>query len=446
MALRTNNHPQVLTGDTIADRPPATSIPNAGVLFHDTATGDCSVSQIHADGTHVWEPFCGGGSGQTLEWPDYVVSLNDPLAPFTSIGAAIAAASGAGHGPSDPAVVLVHPGTYVENVVLRAGIAVVAFSQNIDIAGGTVSNTIIAGTVTCNAADTGLFGLTGFTVEGEITCAAAATLLLNYVNVTLGGSSDLLVFSGTGAVQISNSLFNNTGTGACIRITGAAALSILGSKVTGTKSQLALVFNQGSFNSEIRDSTVNGQIHLTNSCSLVVDDTDTAVTSTPQYQLDKGTTVQVNGGSFAVSPDGTNVVAGQGSYFFNNTVSTASEFLADVALNPSPAMTSMRGYSRTAPTPGIAVVVVTPDFDLWEVTVTGPTNADLPDIRTAMFGQRITIKNGTGTAAITVVPAAGDTIEGSAGTFNIPGGGPPFHAATFQANITNRNWIVVAVV
>jgi hypothetical protein len=439
MALRTQNNAQILTGDTLADRPAASTIPNAGVLFHDSATGDCSILQIHANGTHVWEPFCSGGSGGGGGWPDYVVSLSDPLAPFQSIGAAIAAASAAGHGPGDPAVVLVHPGdVYSENVTLRAGIAVVAFDASAAIVNGTAGNTVITGTVVCDPTDVGLFVLTGFTVDGTIACAAEATLLLNYITLNTTGFANQIQFTGTGSLQINNSILDNAGSGACINMQGAANLSVFESSMTGNASQPAIIVSAG--NNLIRGCTVVGQIELTNNAFLAVEDSDTTAASLSQYMVANGATVQVDGGSFNVTPDATDVVAGTGSYHINNVVSTQNEFLVANSLTLLAPQTIMKAYATSN------AGKVSPDFDVFTIATSGvPVTTTLPDTRTALYGQRITIKNTDGLSHITVNAAVGDTIDGAA-SYTIASGGPPFHAATFQCDPSIRNWYVIGVV
>ncbi len=65
--LRPQVAPWILVGDTIADRP----LPYApglaeGTLFHDTATGDCSVLVVYPEtNAQAWEGFCTGASGSS---------------------------------------------------------------------------------------------------------------------------------------------------------------------------------------------------------------------------------------------------------------------------------------------------------------------------------------------------------------------------------------------
>lgn len=63
--LRTNVRPWVLVGDTLVDRPgPYAPGVGQGFLFHDSATGDCSVLSVEpSTQVHTWEPFCCGESG-----------------------------------------------------------------------------------------------------------------------------------------------------------------------------------------------------------------------------------------------------------------------------------------------------------------------------------------------------------------------------------------------
>ncbi len=65
--LRPQVAPWILVGDTIIDRPsPYGAGLRQGTLFHDSATGDCSVLVIYPEtGIHAWEGFCTGASGSS---------------------------------------------------------------------------------------------------------------------------------------------------------------------------------------------------------------------------------------------------------------------------------------------------------------------------------------------------------------------------------------------
>jgi hypothetical protein len=450
MSLRTQNNTKVLVGDTLADRPPASTIKQEGTIFHDFATGDCSIL-IFLAGVATWDKLCSvpgptGPTGPTgiVQWPDYVVSKGDPVAPFTTISSAIAAALAAGHGSGNPAVILVHPGTYTENVQLRAGIPVVAFDNLSDLVTGGANNTIIAGNVTCAVADSGNFVLNGFTIEGSISCGALGSFLMNYITVILAGASDLLAVTAATSVQVSNSIFNNNGTGALVRMSGSeSSFFAFGSTFLGANPQLAILFNNG-FN-ELDTSFVNGQIHVTNAGFVFITNTDTTVFGIPQYQLDVNTSIQVEGGSFNMAPEGNELISGTGTYSLNNVVSVSSRVLTANTLVITQPMTIVKQYSFFAFTTA-ASFAVTPDFDMVSLPPSGGgATATLPDTRTAVVGRRLTLKNGNGSFAITVNPAAGDTIDGAA-SYNLAAGGPPFHAVTFQCDTGNRDWKVVAVV
>lgn len=440
--LRSQNNAQILTGDTIADRPAASTIPNAGVLFHDTATGDCSILMISQVGAHTWEPFCSGASG-SLEWPDYVVSKVDPLAPFKTIGSAIAAALAAGHGTGNPAVVLVHPGQYTENITMQPGISVVAFNAIADLISGDLNDTSIVGTVTC-AINEGHYTLTGFGIQGNVICSAnSSDLFLTDVSI-LTAVGDQVLYSGTGGtLQISDSIFTQEGAGACINMSGGglgSQLFTLNSIFVGGNSQVSVIVNSPALN-ELEISFVSGQIHVVAGAELLVTNSDTVAIGIAQYLLGAGAFLAVNSGTCDLSPPGTKTVDGTGQYQLNNVVALEDNILVASTLALLPPSTTMRQFTRGQFNG--TVFTITPDFDLFALLPSGPATAALPDTRTALNGQRITIKNANGSFAITVNAAAGDTIDGAA-SFVLAASAAPFHSVVLQCDPSNRNWVVVA--
>jgi len=99
-----------------------------GTLVYDRPSGAWYGLVADALGVQQWASIgTGGPPPGSAEWPKYVVSTGtptDPIAPYQQVQAAIDAAVADGHGMSSPAVVLVHPGTYTEDLVFHAGIYV----------------------------------------------------------------------------------------------------------------------------------------------------------------------------------------------------------------------------------------------------------------------------------------------------------------------------------
>lgn len=83
-------------------------------------------------GTSIaWREWVESGEGSDVCLTQFLVSTNAADAPFTSIAAAYAAAVAAGHGPLNPAQVLVCPGTYSGDFTMdTAGIDVIGVAQD----------------------------------------------------------------------------------------------------------------------------------------------------------------------------------------------------------------------------------------------------------------------------------------------------------------------------
>lgn len=129
-----------------------------------------------------------------------------PNLAYATIQAAIDAAVADGKDGSDPAVVSVAPGTYVEDVALAAGV----YLQAVQDPQGAVT---IQGTVTCSLADggsgvdTNFTGVAGFVLEGQganpgldFTGAVAQRLYLVNCNVS-SATGDAANFDDTGATS-----------------------------------------------------------------------------------------------------------------------------------------------------------------------------------------------------------------------------------------------------
>lgn len=453
MALHTAVNAQVLIGDTIADRPNPATVPTEGTIFHEKTTGNCSVLVISAAGVHLWDQLCAvpgptGPTGATglVQWPKYVVSKGDPVAPFATISAAIAAAVAAGHGSANPATVLVHPGTYTENVTLRGGIAVVAFDQSVNLVAGGSTNTTISGNVTCNAGDSGNFVLNGFFVLGTITDAVASTnLFLSNISQTVGAiAGDMVSVNVSGVtLQIENSIFTNNGTGAYIRGGSGTLIVAFDSFFLGTNSQVGIVVGANSFINELFGCLVDGQIVLGANSFLEVNASDCNAVTIPNFSLAAGSSVVVEGGSLSQNSAGVSIFSGSGSYSVNG-VPSVNGFQSDTTITQTAPDLLLHSHTRSAPGSG-AAFTLNANFDEFVLTPSGAATAALPDTRATLNGQRITIKSANGAFAITVNAAAGDVIDG-AGSVTIAAGGPPFHAVQLQSVPALRKWDVVAVV
>lgn len=141
-------------------------------------------------GVRTWEVLGGPGAPSLLGWSRYVVSAQaTPVAPYTTISAAIAAAVADGHTDAAPATVLVMPGAYTEAVTLQPGISVAALSQATcqpEAAAPHGLDVTITGLV--SFAGTGTVSLTGLRIVGRLNLsgAGAQTVTVRNCAVTPG--------------------------------------------------------------------------------------------------------------------------------------------------------------------------------------------------------------------------------------------------------------------
>lgn len=222
--------------------------------------------------TSKWTPTseAGLGHGPSL----YIVGKAGSNAPFSSIQAAINQAitdnGGAERTTTNPAVVLVLPGTYTENVTLKKHVHVVA--QN---GGLNVFSTILAGTITCNLVLEGAGKLSTFVYWDGVTVQGAPASPAIYFtgtnnqklflrNMNFGGSQNCL-------------LMDNTG----ISVSGASQVQCQNVNMTMTSFAnygIKLTAGQIYFDSgQIQNSTTSGGI------SPVVIDISSAAGSFPIY-------------------------------------------------------------------------------------------------------------------------------------------------------------------
>ena len=497
MALRTQNNAQILTGDTLADRPAAASIPNAGVLFHDTSSGDCSILQIYANGTHAWEPFCTGSSG-VGGWPDYVVSLSDPLAPFQSINTAIAAAVANGHGQGDPTIVHVFPGTYTENVVLRAGISVVGFQFDEATAVDTAHLTftgrpIISGTVT-NVNEPGYFLLANIILLAPASTGAPCNLITTQATFVsfnldriflLAESAQVCVYAGGpgGAVSpnatfsITDSVVIAAGTlnsGIVTSLTTTSPQSLLASTVmdrciviagpTNPPGQSAFSAQGGNFN--ISRSNITGRVHAA-FASVINKITDTTVTnvSDEAILINHDATVFFYGGVIDVLLDSAagpvnSVVLGSGgggaSVFVPQNISlpnsrllaTGSSLTITESFSGTTGRTIAYGALPNA-LPYSTTITLLEHWDLVTVDLTGQGSGSmvtLPPLATVWPGHVLRVKNigGSGGVTLQVQASGSENIDGVSGTpITVPNTPSPGGAVAFIPDQISNTWIQV---
>lgn len=140
--------------------------------------------------------FPAGASGLT-----FVVGPPGSGAPFSSIQAAIDSAASGGAGIDAPAVVIVLPGLYVEDVTMAAGVTVFGFAARLTVVNGSVTFDLPAGT----PPEQNFSGLIAVTVRARAGQNAVEFLGANYQTAIMRNCQ---VFpNGASAVVV-----NNTGT------------------------------------------------------------------------------------------------------------------------------------------------------------------------------------------------------------------------------------------
>jgi len=211
---------------------------------------------------------------QGLAAAKYIVSgsITDP-GTHTSIQAAINQAVADGFGPSNPTVILVKPGTYVENVALSGGINLQAAAAgkgfSTQITGQVTMNT--AGVVSVNAIDVAApSGLDAIVFSG----ATFQQLYLANSVAYASGTASSLNMSNTGAgssVVIDNVNFRSVGGGTGTPV--VASVGVLqgrGGTFWPTSPVSSAISLSGTANSFLSSADVFGQVNLAGSAGFSI--------------------------------------------------------------------------------------------------------------------------------------------------------------------------------
>jgi hypothetical protein len=196
----------------------------AGVINNSGGGGGGTVSHITSDNLEITNPTGPTVDIEDLRFPTaFVVDPSGTLgdkAPYQTITAAVAAASGAGGG-----VVLVRDGTYVESFTLPAQVSLTAFQSAPNVFGAAL-NACIDGTITFSAA--GESSITGIALQNSSggPClhftGSSMGILFVYSCTILAGSVAAIQGSNTSAIPQLNNCFILSGSGDYVLSTGTS--------------------------------------------------------------------------------------------------------------------------------------------------------------------------------------------------------------------------------
>jgi hypothetical protein len=365
-----------------------------------------------------------------------------PPAVFSSVQTAVSSAVIDGHNAANPAVVLIHPGTYTEDVVLSDGIQLAGFS------GDDGAGVVIVGDITAND---GSNTISSLDVQGTITFGGATggTLTLRKVSVTpvigneavaytrtageLGSRLNLqdcvltsnfiafppLLLTGDNLVEAWHTTFNAPAGGIAVQVNTAA-----------TTSWDDCVFGE-QFNSLAGD-------HVFFRCDFTAADQPVFQLGGGTYQLFACTWLRDAGAGLTV--DGTSSQFAYDRLTWRGlaplTIPTFGASVVTKAMREVLANT-VASFAGAGPfTPGAALPdlsVVTPGAS--------PTIFDLPSLASVADGMRVTIKQVANAAFLTVVNAAGGEFIDGLPAFTFAAGA---HAIELQADHADGEWWVLS--
>lgn len=179
---------------------PAPEITPLGYIFHATDTLETFVRAIDpVTNLPRWDLIGGGSSGflSSKYWVNAAGQV--PVTGFTTVQSAVNAAVADGHGPTNPAVICILPGTYVEDVTLAAGISLFA------VVNGFLGTALIQGNVDASLISSGTNSLSNIAIIGGFSAQhlAATTQVIFMDNLFITNSAGTAVsMSGDGLTFI----------------------------------------------------------------------------------------------------------------------------------------------------------------------------------------------------------------------------------------------------
>jgi len=459
-AIVTQSNAQVLQGND-ADRPLASTVPLVGTIYK-AVDNNNAYMLVTLAGVKTWVSL--EGTVQ-VGLPKYFVSPpgQQPIALYGTITAAINAAVADGHGPSNPTVVLVYPGTYPETVTLQPGISVVgaesALENLIVNTAGPSSGVVITGTVgPSTAATSGTCLLANVSVDTStfspffpsigFAGTGAITFMLARVAAKAGGTANVINLLNTNtlsALQILGSTFSQIGTGSTIGGTGVFGGTLLAKdSVFSAPGAGTLAINvPGSVSWSFNGCTFTGGFTITAKPStfVFVDQSTLTISGADAFSIGVGAALQVTRTTFNVSP-GSNVFSGSGiAAFADISMSTPNNTsMATATTVQQTPIYSPRNYTFDISLSGLGPFTMPLEKDLVFVTPTAPAVLNLPDV-TTVIETRVTIKT-DGSNNVTVTAFGAQKID--AGPTFVLAAGATQPAVTLQADPAHSIWRIVS--
>jgi hypothetical protein len=408
--------------------------PAGDLYFNNTSFGGPTSTTVQAAINNLFQQ-----SGTKLT--NYIVG-KDSFDPFSSIEAAITQASTDGHGFSNPAVVLVKPGTYTENVTMLPGINVISLMND------KAYQTELVGTLTYSCT-TGTYGsnlCSWLGIDVKSSSPAIASLVfsgtapqrLNVSNCEVDSASANPALemnnSGTGSTLVnSNVNFNNTSTGLAAKI-DAGTFSLFKTQTIAYGNTTAVQFNnaaqiqgmlnysQGNLDFNGTSGGLFGQLTIANGTNVAID-----FDSTGQLFIMDG--IQTGTGAIkgGAHPGNVYIHPNAGDVYYNNAATSGYGIT----------QTTVQGaIDQLITTPGVLSFAYTDTAFVSQnftgVTSTGAINAPFATIQAAInhFGQPTTaadyqrsiliivLDSGTYTENLTIPAARTITIRGTGLTIN----------------------------
>jgi len=407
--------------DTFANRPSLTTVA-AGFLFYATDTG--SLYQVVLDGTptKIWLQLSGAGSGV---WGKYVVSNaapDGPIAPYTTIASAIAAAIADGRGQASQASVLVMPGTYTEDLTFVPGVHLVGLG-----AGGSQDGIPMVTLVGNHTAPD---------IEGD--------LIIEGIDFQSAAGSQLLIAGlKPGRIQVRRCRFLSTGAIThCVLSTNSQVTSVLlieDSKLTPDAASTDAISVSNSIlrltRTVVSASAANKALEAPAAADTVLTDCDVTgwinkaagTLSLRRVRINSTHADTIEGGA-TVDMEDVTAPAGAG-------VSIA----AGITVDPRREWHSYTFTRLTGAGPHNLTAENMSDL----LTVETASTVNLPTLGSVIGGMRVTFRNWANLPTdVAITPFGAETIDLIAGAFHLLAG----KSITLQAHPSLATWVVVTTI
>lgn len=365
---------------------------------------------------------------------------------YTTIQSAINAANGAGGG-----TVYVRPGTYTENLTLRASVDIVGATAdarkgfNLPASGVfVIGNNTYAGNGTCSIANVSFTSAAGDTFT--ISPVVVTSYLKFFQCSVISSAARAMVLTGSvSSVSAENSWFISNTTG--FDVSGSSVYALENCQLLSTGGGVNILHGSTASNATVKNCTLQGDtgLQITNAAGAV-EMLNNKFTESTGIQFSAAATVTSHGNTFNCSSGSGNYIAGvTGTYKYTDDAlqGTALNIAAGVTQNKYPwraratAGNSATAYAGTAGFDSINFTVtdgfVQLDGSTVGQTITGDNGVALsptagnwnivggPGVTTSGAGDTLTINSVVWTSR-----GGSATVLVDSGTFDISGGTATF--------------------